>query len=160
MPDEWKGLSKPQTDGIFNCKNCNKSFKIGAHPDKPDKTTALNEDGSRHQKFKFPPKEIDGKKIWEWTCTTSKADWSQKKEWTGNSKYNQEPELTSTELIQKISELSSVSSEVIGTYIKQGGDTAWFTLAKYAGHKAVCEKVGIKNPISVAMLFKVGENTD
>ena len=142
------------------CDQCKKSFKMGEHPDKPGKKTELNPDGSRHKKFKFPPKEKDGKKIWEWTCTTSKADWSQKK-WEGGSKtFNQEPELTGDQLLQKITELSGIKSDVIGIYLTQGGDTAWFTLAKWAGHKMVCEKVGITNPITQAFLMKVGEKVD
>ena len=153
--DKWIDIKGDMKE----CSQCKKSFKMGEHPDKPGKKTELNEDGSRHKKFNRPTDGPDGKKIWTFKCTSSKADW---KEWKGSVQktFNQEPELTSEQLIQKIAELSGIQSDIIGTYIKQGGDTAWFTLAKYAGHKAVCESVGIKNPVSVAMLFKVGENVD
>jgi len=144
------------------CNLCKKSFKMGEHPDKPGKKQLLNPDGSKHQKFKKLGVGADGKNIWKSppTCTSSKADWSQKK-WEGESKtFNQEPELTGDQLLQKITELSGIKSDVIGIYLTQGGDTAWFTLAKWAGHKMVCEKVGITNPITQAFLMKVGEKVD
>ncbi len=137
------------------CIQCKKSFKMGEHPDKPGKKTELNEDGSRHKKFKFPPKEENGKKVWEWTCTTSKADWSQKK-FEGKPAYNQNFPISSKDLIAMIKANCSKDKDIINSWVDEGREHGWYSLARFAGVLIDCEIVGNTAGAFVGMCFNDG----
>ena len=160
---EKKANENPTKDKtlMWPCEQCGGSFKMGYNEEKK-KDLPLNPDGSRHQKWKFPPKEVDGKKIWEWTCTSSKNDWSQKKEWSGGftkkPEYNQDFPLTSEQLIETLSK--EMEPKVFEIIFQESIKTTQHTLAKFAGCLAVCEKLGNTKSAFVGMIFKIGEKTE
>ena len=141
---------------MWPCEQCGGSFKRGYDEEKK-KDLPLNPDGSRHQKWKYPPKEVDGKKVWEWTCTSSKNEWSQKK-FEGGSKptYNQNFPIKSSELIAMIKANCGKDGDIVKIWVDEGVEHGWYSLARFAGTLIVCEIIGNTNGAFVGMHFNDG----
>ena len=158
---EKKANENPTKDKtlMWPCEQCGGSFKMGYNEEKK-KDLPLNPDGSRHQKWKYPPKEVDGKKVWEWTCTSSKNEWSQKKEFKPYQKsdFNSDFPLTSDQLIETLSK--EMKPKVFEIIFQESIKTTQHTLAKFAGCLAVCETLGNTKSAFVGMIFKIGEKTE
>lgn len=149
----------PQNPDLFwPCEKCGKKFKMGYDEEKK-KEVPQNPDGSRHQKFKYPPKEVDGKKIWDYTCTNSKDDWSKKKDFK-KPEYNADFPISSLDLIELIAKHSGLSNKDLQYYIGVGKGNCWTTLARFAGCLNDCEKLGNTKSAFVGMIFKVGEKSE
>lgn len=141
------------------CEQCDvKNLKVGFDEEK-QKDVLQNPDGSRHKKWNYPPKKVDGKDVWTFRCTSSKDDWSKKKDFK-KPEYNADFPLSSTELIELITKHSSIKSKDLEYYLKQSGDNCWVTLAKFTGYLSICEKIGNTKSAFVGMIFKVGEHQD
>ena len=160
---EKKANENPTKDKtlMWPCEQCGGSFKMGYNEEKK-KDLPLNPDGSRHQKWKYPPKKENGKDVWEWTCTKSSSDWAKKKEWSGGftkkPEYNQDFPLTSEQLIEILSK--EMEPKVFEIIFQESIKTTQHTLAKFAGCLAVCEKLGNTKSAFVGMIFKIGEKTE
>ena len=160
---EKKANENPTKDKtlMWPCEQCGGSFKMGYNEEKK-KDLPLNPDGSRHQKWKYPPKEVDGKKVWEWTCTKSKDDWSQKgfipnsDQSTPKPSYNQNFPIKSSELIAMIKANSGRNDDVVKAWVNEGVEHGWYSLARFAGTLIVCEIIGNTAGAFVGMHFNDG----
>jgi len=131
----------------WDCEQCKKKFKYGFDEEK-QKDVPQNPDGSRHQKFKFPPKEVNGKKIWEWTCTSSKDDWAKKDSWK-KSEYNKPIE------IKKPDTMSNLESQVFDKLVQDAENETDANIPLLLGVIQSCKKHNIDANMTIGMLFKV-----
>jgi len=148
---EKQANENPTTDKqlFWPCEQCGGSFKLGYDEDKK-KELPQNPDGSRHQKWKYPPKEVEGKKVWEWICTKSKDDWSQK---TGGS-FKPQP----VENIQ-FPKLPDIEKNITKKLIEQSKALSFHKIAILKGVQEACKESGITHPATVGMIFnKVEED--
>jgi len=124
---------KPTKEIKIICEQCDaKNLKVGYDAEK-EKDVLQNPDGSRHKKWNFPPKKVDGKDVWTFRCANSKDDWAKKKDSfkfvkptddTGKFKstYNQDFPMSADELVKIITKNSELPSSVIESYLSRGAE--------------------------------------
>ena len=159
---------KPTKEIKIICEQCDaKNLKVGYDVEK-EKDVLQNPDGSRHKKWNYPPKKVDGKEVWTFRCTNSKDDWSQKKnptitssyDFKSKSTYSQDFPMSSDELVKIITKNSELPASIIQSYLSRGSENAWITLAKLAGCLKVCENIGNTKSAFVGMMIKIGEKVE
>jgi len=169
--DKERTDDKPTKEIIMVCEQCNaQNLRVGYDAEK-EKDVLQNPDGSRHKKWNYPPKKVDGKEVWTFRCTNSKEDWSRKKlikfeKVTGSletkfkSTYNQDFPMSADELVKIIIKNSELPTSVIESYLSRGSENTWITLTKFAGCLKVCENIGNTKSAFVGMTFKIGEKVE
>jgi len=160
--DKERVDDKPTKEIKIICEQCDaKNLRVGYDAEK-EKDVLQNPDGSRHKKWNYPPKKVDGKDVWTFRCTNSKDDWSKKKDSTfkPKSEYSQDFPMSSDELIKIIEKNSELDASIIKAYISRGSENTWITLTKFAGCLKVCENIGNTKSAFVGMTFKIGEKVE
>ena len=155
---------KPTKEIKIICEQCDaKNLRVGYDAEK-EKDVLQNPDGSRHKKWNYPPKKIDGKDVWTFRCTNSKDDWSKKKSDDAfkfkKSEYSQDFPMSSDELVKIIEKNSELTTSIIQSYLSRGSVNTWITLTKFAGCLKVCENIGNTKSAFVGMTFKIGEKVN
>jgi len=154
---ESEANKNPTTDKqlFWPCENCGGTFKMGYDEDKK-KELPQNPDGSRHQKWKYPPREEGGKKIWEWTCTKSKDDWGKKWEGVRGSFSHIDKQSTwKPQPIESITlpDLTKIEQGITNKLHDQAKALSFHKLAILKGVQAACKEVGITHPATIGMIY-------
>jgi len=167
--DKERVDDKPTKEIKIICEQCDaKNLRVGYDAEK-EKDVLQNPDGSRHKKWNYPPKKVDGRDVWTFRCTNSKDDWSKKKDsgYTASSdfkpkksEYNQDFPMSSDELVKIIEKNCGLDDSIIKAYINRGSENTWITLTKFAGCLKVCENIGNTKSAFVGMTFKIGEKVE
>jgi len=167
--DKERTDDKPTKEIKIICEQCDaKNLKVGYDAEK-EKDVLQNPDGSRHKKWNYPPKKIDGKDVWTFRCANSKDDWAKKKdsykfekptETKFKSTYNQDFPMSADELVKIITKNSGLDISIIEKYLEAGSENTWITLTKFAGCLKVCENIGNTKSAFVGMTFKIGEKVE